>query len=72
MEECLRLKRLIDLGLEFAQVRDLDILLEKILLEARRFTNADAGSIYLMENDQLRFSYSHNDTLHKRLPPERN
>ena len=69
MGERLKLKRLIDLGLEFARVRDLDILLEKVLLEARKFTNADAGSIYLMERDQLRFSYSQNDSLQQQFPP---
>ena len=68
LRERLKLKRIIDLGLEFARVRDLDILLEKVLLEARNFTNADAGSIYLMENDHLRFSYSQNDSLQQRLP----
>ena len=48
-------------------IQDLDILLEKILQKARLFFNADAGSIYLREGDKLRFSYTQNDTLQKKL-----
>ncbi len=49
------------------QIQDLDILLEKILQKARLFFNADAGSIYLHHGSELRFSYTQNDTLQKRL-----
>lgn len=45
------------------QVHDLSALLDKILYEARKFTNADAGSIFLARGDKLAFSYVHNDTL---------
>ncbi|MFH1034211.1 MAG: HD domain-containing phosphohydrolase [Pseudomonadota bacterium] len=45
------------------QVHDLSALLDKILYEARKFTNADAGSIFLTRGDKLAFSYVHNDTL---------
>ena len=31
--------------------------------------NADAGTIYVREGDQLVFKYSQNATLEKRLPP---
>jgi len=44
-------------------IRDFDSLLETILLEARRFVNADAGTIYLAVGDRLYFSYVQNDTL---------
>jgi HD-GYP domain-containing protein (c-di-GMP phosphodiesterase class II) len=44
-------------------IRDLDSLLESILLEARRFVNADAGTIYLTAGGRLYFSYVQNDTL---------
>ncbi len=64
-----KLDRLVELGLEINQIADLDLLLEKVLFEARKLLNADAGSIYIKENDQLRFSHSQNDTLQKRLPP---
>ena len=44
-------------------LKDLDTLLDQVLLQARRLTNADAGSIYTIENQLLRFSYIHNDSL---------
>ncbi len=64
-----KLRRIIDLGYEISQIKDIDLLLEKILLEARGFTNCDAGSIYVREGDQLIFRYAQNDTMQKRLPP---
>jgi len=64
-----KLKEIINLGLEVAQVKDIDLLLEHILTKARRFVNADAGSIYVIEDEKLKFKYTQNDTLQKRLPP---
>jgi len=43
--------------------QDVDAILDKLLYEARRLSNADAGTIFLVEQGQLRFSYVHNDTL---------
>ena len=48
---------------DLIQIHDLSALLDKILYEARKFARADAGSIYLVQGDRLRFSYVHNDTL---------
>jgi HD-GYP domain-containing protein (c-di-GMP phosphodiesterase class II) len=45
------------------QIRDLDSLLERVLYEARRFTSADAGTLYLVAGERLYFSYMQNDTL---------
>ncbi len=64
-----KLQKLIELGLDISQIGDLDILLEKVLTEARRLVNADAGSIYIKDDVQLRFSYSQNDTLQANLDP---
>lgn len=64
-----RLQTIVALGLEISQVKDVDLLLEKILREARRFTSADAGSIYIREGDRLKFSYTQNATLEKELLP---
>ena len=64
-----KLRRVIDLGYEISQIRDIDLLLEKILLEARGFTNSDAGSIYVRENDNLVFRYAQNDTMQRQLQP---
>jgi HD-GYP domain-containing protein (c-di-GMP phosphodiesterase class II) len=57
------------ISLDINEVKDIDLLLERILTNVRRFFNADAGSIYLKEGDKLKFSYSQNNTLQKRLPP---
>ncbi len=64
-----KLERLTILGIELNHIQDMDIMMEKILTESRCFVNADAGSIYIRENDRLRFTYTQNDTLQKRLAP---
>jgi HD-GYP domain-containing protein (c-di-GMP phosphodiesterase class II) len=56
------------LGIELSRINDLDILMERVLLRARQFSNADAGSIYIREGDWLHFSYTQNDTLQRKLP----
>jgi response regulator RpfG family c-di-GMP phosphodiesterase len=48
------------------QIKDIDSLLDRVLLEARRFSRADAGSIYLLENHKLRINFVQNDTLSKK------
>jgi HD-GYP domain-containing protein (c-di-GMP phosphodiesterase class II) len=57
------------ISLDLNEAKDIDFLLEKILTCARRFFNADAGSIYLKAGNELKFSYAQNDTLQKRLKP---
>ncbi len=59
-----RLKRLNEIGVALSSERDLTVLLERILYEARRFTNADAGTLFLVEGDHLNFEIAQNDTLH--------
>ncbi len=54
---------------ELNKIRDYDLLLERILREARHVVNADAGSIYIKENDMLAIKYAQNDTIQKRLKP---
>jgi HD-GYP domain-containing protein (c-di-GMP phosphodiesterase class II) len=44
-------------------IKDIHALLDAILLQARQLTRADAGSIYLIKNNLLNFSYIHNDSL---------
>jgi HD-GYP domain-containing protein (c-di-GMP phosphodiesterase class II) len=68
LSEKQKLTKIINLGIEISQVKDIDVLLERILREARKLVNADAGSIYIKEGDKLKFSYTQNDTLQKRLP----
>ena len=66
-----KLSWLIQLGLEVSQISDLDVLLEKILSEARGLVHADAGSIYIKEGEMLKFSYAQNDTLRAKLGPNK-
>ena len=60
--------KILNIGIEITQVKDLDVLLERILKEARSLVNADAGTIYVKEDDKLKFSYTQNDTLQQRQP----
>ena len=62
-----KLQRIIQIGIEVSQIKDLDVLLEKVLSEARDLVQADAGSIYIKEKNTLKFSYAQNETLRKRL-----
>ena len=45
------------IGLALSKEKDMDKLLEMILLEAKRISNADGGTLYMMTDDQrLKFS----------------
>ncbi len=48
---------------ELNHIKDLDSLLDRVLYYARKLTNADAGSLYLLHNNKLSFDYVQNDTL---------
>jgi len=63
-----RLNEIINLGKELNSIQDLDLLLERILHEARSVVKADAGSIYICNGSRLIFSHVQNDTLQKKLP----
>jgi HD-GYP domain-containing protein (c-di-GMP phosphodiesterase class II) len=64
-----RLKELNEIGIALSQQRDLNSLLETILLAAMRITRADAGTLYLHEQEQrvLRFEILRNNTLNKAM-----
>ncbi len=64
-----KLRKIIGLGTSLQSIQDLDLLLERILFEARQFTLADSGTIYLKRGDELLFAYAQNDTKEKELPP---
>ena len=68
MNETQKLEELLRLGAELNTIQDVDILLEKILLEARRYASADAGTIYIKQGNELVFSHAQNDTKQKELP----
>ncbi len=69
LSEKTKLNTIIKLSADIAEVKDVDVLLERILHEARILVSADAGSIYIKEADKLKFSYTQNETLQKRLQP---
>ena len=45
-----KLQKIIELEKILNEIQDIDVLLERILTESRRIVNADAGSIYVIEN----------------------
>ncbi|GAB4336274.1 MAG: HD domain-containing protein [Desulfobulbaceae bacterium] len=49
---------------ELNTLKDVDTILDRILTESRRLSGADAGSIFLIPEDELVFSYVQNDTLY--------
>ena len=49
-------------------IQDIDVLLEKLLSEVRKYVNADAGSIYIVEGSKLKIKCAQNDTQLKKLP----
>jgi len=68
-EQNSQIKRLTQIGLALSSEKDLDRLLEMILSEARHFTCADAGTLYLVDRqaNQLRFAILQNVTLGSRI-----
>jgi len=55
------LKQLIQIGIALSSERDLSVLLERIVTEARGFTNAEAGTLFLREGSALRFAVVQNE-----------
>jgi HD-GYP domain-containing protein (c-di-GMP phosphodiesterase class II) len=64
-----RLSDLNAIGAALSSERDIDRLLESILNAAQKITNADAGTLYLLdaEKQQLTFEILHNDSLNIRM-----
>ena len=62
-----QIRKLSDIGRALSGVHDLNILLEMIVDQARSFTNADAGTLYIVENNTLRFQIVQNDSLKIRM-----
>lgn len=56
-------RRLIGAGIALTTEPELPGLLDRILAEARAFTGAEAGTIFLREGERLRFAVVHNDLL---------
>ena len=58
---------LVRIGLVLTRETDFTVLLDRILTEARRFTGAEAGTLYLVDGDVLQFAVVQNDLLARRL-----
>ena len=52
------LQKLIDIGIALSKEKNINKLLEKILIEARKISNSDGGTLYLMSDDDTRLSYN--------------
>ena len=76
-EKNVKIESLLRVDAELNDIQDLDILLERMLLEARNIVHADAGSIYIKQTveeegekrEKLLIKHSQNDTLQKQQPP---
>jgi len=64
-------EQLLNVGIALSSVHDLQKLLDLILLEARRLTQADAGTLYLVKGNRLIFRVSQCQSLSERLGEER-
>lgn len=62
-----QLSKLSDIGIALSGVTDLTVLLEMIVEQAREFTNADAGTLYLTEDNKLHFKIVQNNSLGIRM-----
>jgi len=61
------LTQLIQIGIALSSERDLGVLLERIVAEARHFTNAEAGTLFLREGGALRFAVVQNEPFVQRF-----
>ena len=59
-----QIQNLANIGLALSKERDMDKLLEMILLEAKRIANSDGGTLYMMtDNQRLKFEIIMTDSL---------
>ena len=63
------IKKLNQIGIALSSEINLEKLLELIVREAREFTRADAGSLYILEDGKLFFHVAQNQTLIRRPDP---
>ncbi|NTV14714.1 MAG: GAF domain-containing protein [Desulfobulbaceae bacterium] len=63
-----RIQELVKIGMALSAEKNLDRLLEMIVSEARRFTHADGGTLYIKnDRDELEFMIVQNDSLGIRM-----
>lgn len=61
------LNKVIPIGVALSAEKDFNRLLESLVAEAQTFTNADAGTLYLVEEDKLRFVILRNTSLNMHM-----
>ena len=57
------LRRVIPIGVALSAEKDYNRLLETLVVEAQSFTNADAGTLYILEDNTLKFVILRNTSL---------
>jgi HD-GYP domain-containing protein (c-di-GMP phosphodiesterase class II) len=62
-----QIRKLSDISRALSSVTDINVLLEMIVDQARNFTNADAGTLYILEGSRLRYKIVQNDSLNIRM-----
>jgi HD-GYP domain-containing protein (c-di-GMP phosphodiesterase class II) len=65
----LQVQNLVRIGTALSSERDIDILLEMIVEESRRFTSADGGTLYVVSDggEHLDWKILHNETMGTRM-----
>ena len=68
-EQLDHIEKLNEIGTALSAENELEKLLEKILVQAKKFTNADAGTLYLTTDDEnfLKFTVVQTDSLNIRM-----
>jgi len=61
-----KIKRLADIGIALSAEKDIEKLLQMIVDEATDFTNADGGTLYILEDGQLHFKIMLNKSMNFR------
>ena len=59
-----KFKMVLEVGVSLSEERDLNRLLERILLCVMELSNCDAGTLYLLKEEALHFRIMRNDTMH--------
>ena len=62
-----RLESITTLGAQLNAYQDLDLLMERILLEARKSCAAESGAVFLVQDDALSCDYVQNDQVERRI-----
>ena len=57
------IRKILNVGVLLSSERNLNRLLEKILISVMEISHCDAGTLYLLNQDRLHFTIMRNDTL---------